>query len=167
MNNKIEKLYELVNGIDYNREIPKKAEKFAKENGFVVIVGGSDDLMYCYGAESYLTDYCEHGYGWDGDLLVDISDIQLKDEASQLGLEIYWCGKIFDNEMKVLKEKENYDTKTMGAFSYKVKNGINFKDFTVYENLEKNGKEDVYCTGIIIELPEDFKPSLNNKEKSA
>ncbi len=35
--------------------------------------------------------------------------------------------------------------------------GINFKDFIVYEDADK--KDDVYCTGIIIELPEDFKSS--------
>jgi hypothetical protein len=47
----------------------------------------------------------------------------------------------------------------MGAFSYKVKEGINFKNFTVYEDFEKYGEE-VYCTGIIIELPNGFESKV-------
>ena len=96
MNNNIDKIYELVNGIDYSRDIPKEAELLAKNNNIIIIVGGSDDLMYCYGAESYLTRRCEHGYGWDGSLLQNIHDKNLECEAKQLGLEIYWCGKILD-----------------------------------------------------------------------
>lgn len=149
----IEKLYLMVNGIEYTREIPKEAEIFAKENNLIVIVGGSDDLMYCYGANSYLTNRCEHSYGWDGDDLIDISDKQLENEAYQLGLEIYWCGKI----LKRKKKLQNYNVAKNGAFSYKVKDGIKFKDFIVYEDL--NPHSDVYCTGIIIELPENFKCS--------
>ena len=150
MNKEIEEVFELVEGIEYTREIPKEAEKLAKENNIIVIVGGSDDLMYCYGAESYLSDYCEHSYGWDGDDLKDIEDKQLQDEAEQLGLEIYWCGRIISAKKSI----ENYNVETQGAFSYKVKDGINFKNFIVYEN---DKKDDVYCTGIIIELPENFK----------
>jgi len=147
----IQKLYKLLNGIEYTRDVPEEAKQIAKENGFVIIVGGSDDLMYCYGADSYLTDYIEHGYGWDGDTLISIDDEQLESEASQLGLEIYWCGKIADSEGK---EIIGYDTEKSGAFSYKVREGIESKDFIVYENDEK---DEVYCTGIIIELPVDFK----------
>jgi len=146
----INKLYEMVDGIEYRRDIPKEAEVFAKENGFVVIVGGSDDLMYAYGADSYLTDYCEHSYGWDGNSLEKISDKELQFEAKQLGLKIYWCGKIKGTNYT----KENYDVELSGAFSYSVKDGIEFKEFTVWED---DKKDEVYCTGIIIKLPEDFK----------
>lgn len=150
----IEILYSMVNGIEYTREIPKEAEQFAKEHGFIVIVGGSDDLMYCYGAESYLTDYCEHSYGWDGDDLINIRDKQLKYEAEQLGLEIYWCGLIKGTNKKI----ENYSVEKSGAFSYKVKDGIEFKNFIVFEDKTRT---DVYCTGIIIALPQDFKSFSN------
>ena len=149
---KIDKLYEMVNGILYSREIPKEAEEFAKENGFVVIVGGSDDLMYAYGAKSWLTEYCEHGYGWDGETFEDIDDKCLQKEANQLGLQIYWCG--LNRNMG----RRNYITDESGAFSYSVKEGIEFKEFLVYEDENRNSDE-VYCTGIIIELPKDFIPS--------
>ena len=156
----IDKIYELVNGIDYSRDIPKEAELLAKNNNIIIIVGGSDDLMYCYGAESYLTRRCEHGYGWDGSLLQNIHDKNLEYEAEQLGLEIYWCGKILDKYENILKEIEDYDIKKMGAFSYKVKEGIKFKNFIVYEDFEKYGEEEVYCTGIIIELPKGFESKV-------
>ena len=165
MTNNIEKLYSMVNGIDDTKSIPKEAEEFAKKNGLVVIIGGSDDLMYCFGAESYLTSYCEHSYGWDGDLLTNIKDKQLEDEAKQLGLEIYWCGKILDKNENVIKQLPEYNRKTMGRFSYLVKEDIAFKNFTVYEDFKKYGADDVYCTGIIIELPKGF-GKTNNKNVS-
>ena len=90
----LKELYKLLDGIEYTRDVPKEAEQLAKENGYVIIVGGSDNLMYCYGADSYLTDYIEHDYGWDGDTLTNIEDKCLENEAKQLGLEIYWCGAI-------------------------------------------------------------------------
>lgn len=162
---KIDEIYNICNGIEYTREVPKEAVELAKKEGYVIIVGGSDDLMYCYGAKCYLTDTLEHSYGYDGNTLTDISDIQLKLEAEQLGLEIYWCGKIFERikypetwdyskEQNVIKELKGYDVEKQGGFSYKVKEGIEYKDFTVYENLEKGNE--VYCTGIIFKLPDDF-----------
>lgn len=151
---KINEIYDIVNGIEYNRDIPEEAKQLAKDNNIVVIVGGSDDLMYCYGQDSYLTSYCEHSYGWDGDLLIDISDKQLKGEAEQLGLEIYWCGKILNRNEEVIKSKNNYDIDKQGAFSYLVNENIKSKEFTVFED---DKKEEVYCTGMIIELPENFK----------
>ena len=151
----MEKLYEMVNGIEYTIHIPKEAEQYAKQNNMVVIVGGSDDLMYCYGADSYLTSYCEHCYGWDGDDLIDIDDKQLEKEAEQLGLEIYWCGLIEGTNKRI----EDYSVEKSGAFSYKVKDGIEFKNFIVYED-EKH--DEVYCTGIIIKLPDNFKSFEND-----
>jgi hypothetical protein len=103
--------------------------------------------MYCYGADSYLTDYCEHSEGWDGaDLTKNASDKQLLKEAKQLGLKIFWCGEIVSTGEKI----EGYNTDESGAFSYKVNNNIEHLDFKVIED------GDVYCTGIIIKLPDNF-----------
>lgn len=153
--NILEKIKSICDGIPYTRHIPKEAEELAKENGIVIIVGGSDDLMYAYGAESYLTDYCEHSEGWDGcDLTKHVSDPPLKKEAKQLGLKIFWCGKI----VKTGEKLEGYNTELSGAFSYKVKEGIEHLHFKVLER----DSSDVYCTGIIIKLPEGF---VSHKEK--
>jgi hypothetical protein len=143
----LNRIKELCDGIQYSRHIPEDAEKLAKENNVVVIVGGSDDLMYCYGADSYLTEYCEHSYGWDGEDLTKIKgDKKLKKEAKQLGLKIWWCGEIENQGLKI----ENYDTEKSGAFSYSVNENIQALDFLVMED------EDVYCTGKIIQLPDGF-----------
>ena len=145
--NILKEIKELCNGIQYNRNIPDQAKKLAKENNVIVIVGGSDDLMYCYGADSYLAEYCEHSYGWDGEDLSTIKgDKKLKKEAKQLGLKIWWCGTIVNQGEKL----ENYDTEKSGAFSYSVKENIEFLDFLVMED------KDVYCTGKIIQLPDNF-----------
>lgn len=151
----INRIKEICDGIEYSRDVPEEAKKIAKENNIVIIVGGSDDLMYCFGAESYLANYEEHSYGWDGDTLENISDKKLEAEAKQLGLKIWWCGKI---EGTVLK-REGYNVDESGAFSYTVNKNIESLDFKV---MEDSDGDDVYCTGIIIQLPEDFTPSTDD-----
>ena len=143
---KLEEIKAICEGIEYSRDIPEEAEKLAKDNNIIVIVGGSDDLMYCYGADSYLTKHCEHGNGWDGDDLTDTGSTEFDLEALQLGLKIWWCGK---NEGKGLKI-EGYSITESGAFSYSVNENIKSLDFKVMED------DDVYCTGKIIQLPENF-----------
>jgi len=155
--NILEQIKELCDGIPYTRHIPKEAEELAIKNNIIVIVGGSDDLMYAYGAESYLTDYCEHSEGWDGcDLSKHASDKQLRKEAKQLGLKIFWCGSIDETGEKI----EAYNTDESGAFSYSVNENIEHLNFKV---LERNDSKDVYCTGIIIKLPKDFISSKDDK----
>ena len=65
-------------------------------------------------------------------------------------IELNW---IQENLERIVKEIEGYDTDKSGAFSYKVNDNIESKDFIVYEN-EK--KDQVYCTGIILQLNKDF-----------
>lgn len=146
----LKEIQNLCEGIQYSRDIPEQAKKLAKENNVVVIAGGSDDLMYCYGAKCYLTEYCEHSYGWDGDDLTDTGESQLDLEALQLGLKIWWCGCIEDKGLKI----EGYDIEKSGAFSYSVDDSIKALDFLVMEDSE------VYCTGKIIQLPSDFTSSV-------
>ncbi len=146
---KLKEIQAICDGIKYSRHIPDEAIKLAIENNIVVIVGGSDDLMYCYGAECYLTDWIEHSYGWDGDTLENISDEKLKAEAKQLGLKIWWCGTITDGY--AVHKIDGYNINESGAFSYSVNNDIESLDFKVMED------DDVYCTGKIIQLPINFK----------
>jgi len=152
----LQKIKEICDGIEYSRDVPEEAKKLAKENNIIIIVGGSDDLMYCYGVDSYLTDYCEHSYGWDGDTLQNISDKKLEAEAKQLELMIYWCGAIDNTGYKIY----DYDTEENGAFSYSVGEDIESLDFKVIERDKRIGFDDeVYCTGKIIKLPEGFEVS--------
>jgi len=145
--NVLQEIKKICDGIEYSRDVPNKAKELAKENNCIIIVGGSDDLMYCYGAKCYLTDFCEHAAGWDGEDLTKSHDKQLKKEAKQLGLKIFWCGKIEDSNETI----EGYNVDESGAFSYTVNNNIESLDFKVMED------NDVYCTGIIIKLPNNFK----------
>lgn len=143
----LEKIKQICNGIEYSRDIPQKAKELAKQNNIIVIVGGSDDLMYCYGADSYLTDYCEHSCGFDGEDLTKIKgNKKLRKEAEQLGLKIWWCGEIIKDGLII----EQYDVEKSGAFSYSVNENIEYLDFLVMED------SDVYCTGKIIKLPNNF-----------
>ncbi len=150
--NNLEKIQEICDGIEYNRDVPDDAKKLAKQNNMVIIVGGSDDLMYCYGADCFLTDYCEHSEGWDGcDLSKEAGDHELKAEAKQLGLKIFWCGAILSTGEKI----EGYEVDKNGAFSYSVNEDIKSLDFKVVED-----DSDVYCTGKVIQLPDNFVSAL-------
>lgn len=151
--NALQQIKQMCDGISYTRDVPQSAKELAAENNIIIIVGGSDDLMYCYGAECYLTDECEHSYGWDGDTLQDIEDKQLEREAAQLGLKIFWCGKIKYTDSAI----PDYDVDESGAFSYQVNPDIQALDFKV---MEDEDSDDVYCTGKIIQLPEGFVSAL-------
>lgn len=153
----LEQIKAICDGIEYSRDVPSEAKDLAKEHSIVIVVGGSDDLMYCYGAKCYLTVYEEHSYGWGGDTLKDISDKDLEKEAGQLGLMIWWCGHIVDDGLKI----EGYDSDKNGGFSYSVKDGIKALDFLVMEN-----DGDVYCTGKIVKLPDDFESALKEYQPS-
>lgn len=154
MENILKQIQELCNGIEYSRHVPEEAEKLAQENGIVIIVGGSDDPMYCCGADCYLTNEIEHAVGWDGEDLTEYEhDAQLRSEAKQLGLKIYWEGKISNTG----ERKENYSADESGAFSYSVNPDIEYLEFKVCES--QNDFSDIYCTGIIIKLPEEFIPA--------
>lgn len=143
----IDKIQQICNGIEYSRSVPQEAEEIASANNIVIIVGGSDDLMYCYGADCYITYRCEHGYGRGGDTLENIGGTALESEASQIGLKIWWCGEIGNSGLKI----DGYSVEDSGAFSYSVNDGIEFREFKVMED------DEVYCTGIIVQLPDSFK----------
>ncbi len=147
----LEQIKALCDGIEYSRRVPKEAEELAKANNCIIIVGGSDDLMYCYGADCYLTDYIEHSC-WEGRDFTENDNTPATYEGRQLGLKAYWGGAIDD--VPIL---EDYDTDEMGAFSYSVKEGVKALDFKVMERY-LDGTKEVYCTGKIIQLPDDFKP---------
>jgi len=149
----LKKIQKICNNIEYSRDVPEEAKKIAKDNNIVIVVGGSDDLMYCYGAKSYLTDYCEHGEGWDGcDLAQHASRKKLRKEAKQLGLKIFWCGEI----SKTGEIIPDYQTDEMGAFYYTVNPEIEHIHFKVMED-----EKEVYCTGIAFKLPENFKSKVD------
>ena len=152
----LEKIRAICDGYEYDRTVPYEAVEIAEKNACVIVVGGSDDLMYVYGAECYMTWCEEHSYGWHGDTLEgEDVDPDLKSEASQIGLRIWWCGRISPGSVEI----PGYDTAKSGAFSYTVKEGIEYRDFKIMED------GDVYCTGKVIKLPEGFqsaKYSRNN-----
>ena len=154
----LDKLFEMLNLMKESRNISDEAKELARDNGYVVIIGGSDDLMYAYGAESWLTKYCEHSYGWGGDALVDIGDKLLEGEASQLGLEIFRYGRIMNWRTKELVKEDPTYSRDFGTFTYKVKEGIEFKHFLV---ASYDDPSEMYCQGIIIKLPDDFVISID------
>ncbi len=147
----LKKIQEICEGMGYRTGVPIEAFKLAEENNIIIIIGGSDDLMYCYGANSFLTEHEEHGEGWDGcDLSKDASEPELLKEAKQLGLKIFWEGKI----EKTGETIKDYDSDKMGAFSYKVNENLESVTFKVVDD------EYIYCTGIIIQLPNDFESAI-------
>jgi len=151
-NQVLQKTKELLGEVVYRDSLSKEAIQYAKDNNLIIIIGGSDDLMYAYGADCYLTDYEEHDAGWEGEDLSFANNNKLRKEASQLGLKILWCGKIQDKQII-----ENYSIEESGAFNYLVNPDIESLDFIIYENYKEDGE--VYGKGLIVKLPENFKKS--------
>ena len=151
----LKKAKELLGEVVYRENLSKEVIQYAKDNNLIIIMGGSDDLMYVYGVDCYLTDYEEHDAGWDGEDLSLSENESLNKEASQLGLKILWCGKIQDKQII-----ENYSIEESGAFNYLVNDNINSLEFIIYENSKEDGE--VYGKGLIVELPKNFEIAKYN-----
>jgi hypothetical protein len=50
MKNKVKEIADLLDGNEYGEEIPAQDERYAKENGVIIVFGASDDLMEFRGA---------------------------------------------------------------------------------------------------------------------
>jgi hypothetical protein len=152
-------LQKMLYGIEYTRHIPQEAEDYAIKHNLIVIVPGSDDLFYAYGADCYLTQQVEFDC-WDGTDFED-ADNDLKNEVKKYNLKVLWCGRIDDTIFI-----KDYSILEKGAFSYQVdvkhkhfpimeeKNVILLDNKTVIDNgVERELKSgDIYGTGIIFKV---------------
>jgi hypothetical protein len=123
----------ILNGREYGREITKEECNKAKELGFVVVFGASDDLAEFRGA---IND--EAGCYDGGAILLNEIGIlepcecectyflQAKDKAKSI--EAIWCGE--------------------GDYSWTYKTDIPHATFEILEDGEK------YCRGIVFEMKE-------------
>lgn len=155
----IDEIYRIVNETTMYRDIPDEAKALAREHGYIVIVAGSDDLMYCYGADCYMTRRIEHGGVYHGLDLSEHPDEKLRREASQLGLKVFWCGKLRTKDGGE-EAIEGYSVKKYGGFSYIVGSDVESRNFSVLDDATSGGAPEVYCTGIIVKLPGNFTPLI-------
>ncbi len=153
----LDKIQQLCDGLEYREDPCEEAQQLAKDNNCIIVIGASDDLMETYGVHCELTENRGRGefgcfdgtdfselqkYIDDGDNYRDYR--QLKKEIDSIGLKVFWYGEIEGTGIK----QENYNYEEMGCFCYTVKDGIEYRDFKVYED----GK--IYCTGKVIKMPE-------------
>ena len=145
---KIEILKSLVREVAYPfyDNLTKEAEEYAQNNNMLIIATHSDDLCFVYGADCFLSKQEELLTNcWRGTNFPEEGGEQK--EALQLGLLIYWKGTVFEEDVKM----SNYDRDSHGCFFIECSNKINHRHFKVVRDKE------VYGTGIILELPNDFK----------
>ena len=133
-----------LNGREYGKEITKEEIEEAKEKGFVVIYGYSDDNVEICGA---LMD--EIG-AWNGArIAIDNKGVGLYEEESRkYEITALWDGKLDDR----LYMKNGYDChdENEDLIPWTFDTGIPHSTFMIYED------EEPFCRGIVINM-EDLK----------
>lgn len=133
-----------LNGREYGKEITKEEIEEAKEKGFVVVYGYSDDNVEFCGA---LMD--EIG-AWNGArIAIDNKGVGLYEEEScKYEITALWDGKLDDR----LYMKNGYDChdENEDLIPWTFDTGIPHSTFMIYED------EEPFCRGIVINM-EDLK----------
>ncbi len=127
----LKKFAKKLNGCEYGYpQFTKEELAIAKENGFIIVFGASDDLMEIRGAINDEGD-CFDG----GTLKLDIADGKLVDSDTEescdvVAIEARWC-KDHDDEMNVIQWTYATD--------------VPHEKFMIYEDGEP------YCQGIVFQ----------------
>ena len=128
-----EVLANCLNGRDYTNEIQKGEEQAAKENGFLVVFGASDDLLELRGA---IND--EIG-AWEGTELFFYQGKPLMNRCSEEDCPYYLdIKKQAKNKIEAIWNKDGY--------SWVIESNIPYAPFDIMEDGEK------YCRGIVIDM---------------
>jgi hypothetical protein len=127
----IKEFAKLLDGREYRREMTKQEEKQAKDLGFVVVFGASDDLIEFRGAINDEADCYEGGtIHFDSNGLFGDCDSDCKYALAAKGLckiiEAVWCGE--------------------DEYSWTYKTDIPHATFDIMEDDEK------YCRGIVFDI---------------
>lgn len=127
---KIEEFAEMLNGRQYNYpQFTKEEIQIAKENGFVIVYGASDDLMEFDGAI-----YEEAGCFDGGNVYFDKTGAVLDEEfENSKCIEALWC------------DKEQKD-KDGNVITWTYKTDIPHATFMIYED------EEPYCRAIVFDI---------------
>lgn len=123
----IKEFAEVLNNREYdNPQFTKEEIKVAKDNGFVIVYGASDDLMEFEGA------ICDEGGCFDGGE-VYFNKNGVTEEEGENVIEALWC------DSEAVDENEN-----MITWSYKT--DIPHETFMIYQYGEP------YCRGIVFSI---------------
>lgn len=118
-----------INGKEYGyQQFTKEEIETAKENGFVIVYGASDDLMEFDGAIRDEVDCYDGGTAWiSGDMIINDA-ILLSDKP----IKAIWCGGEKDKDGRVI------------TWTYETE--IPHETFIIYEDGEP------YCRGIVFSI---------------
>jgi hypothetical protein len=132
-----EKLAELLNGNEYGNEITKEQEQLAKENGLVVVFGGSDCLMELRGAI-----YEEFGCYEGGEIKFTKEGKQIEEDDMEV-LEKYNVVPPL-NTIEAIWDNPYGGNDECCSFQYKTE--IPHSIFRIIEG------DDLYCVGIVFNI---------------
>lgn len=118
-----------IDGMEYDYpQFPKQVLETAKENGFVIVYGGSDDLMEFEGAMNEEIGCYEGGSAYVGRTVISDAPICVGDKE----IKAIWCGGEQDGNGNEI------------AWVYKTE--IPHETFMIYEDGEP------YCRGIVFSM---------------
>ncbi|MCM1218822.1 MAG: ribosomal-processing cysteine protease Prp [Lachnospiraceae bacterium] len=122
---KVKEIAEKLNGIAYGEDV-SRIEKEAKENGIVIVMGASDDLMEFSGAIMG-EGSCYEG----GEVYFDRDGVSYDDTERANVIEALWCDSCDEDGIQA-------------TWSYKTE--IPHETFKVFED------EELYCIGIVFSV---------------
>lgn len=138
----IQEFASMLNGRQYSNEITKQEESQAKELGFVVIFGASDDLCELRGAIDDEVDCCGGGeFSINSAGIVTRPDCDCEHArkwhnqqlASAVAIEAVWCPRNQNDEVEM-------------TWGYKLPENIPHATFDILDD------EEHYCRGVVFEL---------------
>lgn len=136
-----EEIANMLNGIEYCADYSDIAKQ-AKDNGFIIVSGASDDLVEFDGAIR------DEGGSFDGgDVYFDRKGVAQDGEKLANKITAVWCGKVGNKPAGDLEEFQAENGKVI-AWAYKT--DIPHATFMMYEDGEP------YCRGIVFSI-EDVK----------
>jgi len=127
-----EELAKILNGNQYSNECPNQEDKLAKENGFVIVFGYSDDNMEFAGAINDEVGCCDGGFAY-----------VTKDGLLQNKCNCDDCPYFEKEQVKAQKIEAVWDSE---GYSWIYKTDIPHTTFEIFED------DDKYCRGIVFSL---------------
>ena len=130
----IKEFAQKLNGTEYSpyrNQFTKEQAEYAKEMGFIIITGASDDLVEFDGA------FEDESGCFDGGIITfDENGTSDDGEEHANELEVYWCGKCGNKEIK-----------TDAAWEYR------FSEPSVqYETFDIMDDGRLYCRGLVVDI---------------
>lgn len=129
----------ILNGRQYRKEMTKEEAKEAKELGFVVMYGASDDILILKGAID------DEAATWEGATILFYKGKLLEAFARDLDMEVEDVQKVLEALGLDFAKVEVEWSPQEPECSWLIKPNVDFAPFDIFED------EELFCRGAVVE----------------